>query len=137
MDERTTQRLQGTVHSKRSISGSYHHYRHHYYYWPVLPDLTKDVNRPSEPFPRTPGKIQAASGSWWTEIASRLTPTRGVGGLVGKGQGRMGGDQFSTDSLASFTTIQLPHPNAHSFTSNLPACQDCAQPGLRSWCQLA
>ena len=137
MDERTTQRLQGTVHSKRSISGSYHHYHHHYYYWPVLPDLTEDVNRPSEPFPRTPGKIQAASGSWWTEIASRRSPPGAWEGWWGRGRAGWEGISFLLTHWPLSPPFNSPHPNAHSFTSDLPACQDCAQRGLRSWCQLA
>lgn len=45
-------------------------------------------------------------------------PSRGVGGLVGKGQGRMGGDLFSPDSLPSFPTSELP-PQPPMLTNSL------------------
>ena len=73
-----------------------------------------------------PGKIQAASGSWWTDCLTP-PPTRGMGRLVGKGEGRMGGDLFSTDSLASFTTFQLPPPRCSFIHWQLPCL-----PGLCS-----
>lgn len=78
-----------------------------------------------------PGSREDSGGIWKLVGRDCLTPppTRAVGGVVGKGRGRMGGDGFSTDSLASFTTIQLPPPDAHEFTGTFSACQDCATPG--------
>lgn len=66
----------------------------------------KDVNQPLEPFPKTPEKIQAASEATGQGLPNLTLPPDPSPG-VWEG-GRMGGDQFSTDSRAFFTTLELP-----------------------------